>query len=143
MMDLERRRRLVEKIKSTSWKPSRNPGPTVTLEEFFEGNDDSGSIGCNLVPTPSPADFYRILSEIRSRNDVQDVLVEIRDMEDTEGIWPFSDTVFVLTSATPEDLKKWLKPLSPDEVGHFPAEHIPKDLPPANPGINVFGAWWD
>src|SRR5204862_5889798 len=114
-MDLERRKKLVEKIKATSSKPSRHPGPTVTLEEFVEGNDDSGSIGCNLVPTLSPANFYRILKEIRSRKDVQDVFVEIRDMEDTEGIWPFSDTVFVLTSADPEELKKWLKTLSPDE----------------------------
>ena len=142
-MDIERRRKLVDKIKSTSWKSGQHPGPTVTLEEFFEGNDDSGRIGCNLVPTPSPAEFYRILNGIRSRNDVQDVLVEIRDMEDTEGIWPFSDTVFVLTSAAPQELAKWLKPLSPDEVGQFPPEHVPKDLPVPDPGMSVFGAWWD
>src|SRR5258708_13372689 len=142
MMDIERRRKLVERIKSTSWKPRQHPGPTVTLEEFFEGNDDSGSIGCNLVTTPSPAEFYRILKEIRSRSDVQDVLVEIRDMEDTEGIWPFSATVFVLTHATPHDPTQWLNPLSPDEVGQFPPAHVRKDLPAPNPCMNVFGACW-
>jgi hypothetical protein len=92
------------------------------------------------VRTPGPADFYRVLKEIRSRKDVQDVLVEI---EDNEGIWSFFDTVFVLTRVNPKELKKWLKRLSSDEVGQFPAEDVPNDLPLANPGMEVFGAWWD
>jgi hypothetical protein len=43
-MDVSRRNRLVEKLKVKQTQVGQNPGPTVSLEDFFEGNDDLGSI---------------------------------------------------------------------------------------------------
>jgi hypothetical protein len=67
------------------------PRPLVTLEEFFEGNDFDGSIGCNLNPTPTAAEFYALLRAIAARPDVADVRVQITMFDVPE--WPFSDTV--------------------------------------------------
>ncbi len=47
--------------------------PVVSLELFFEGNDDPGSIGCNLTDHPGVDRFYAVLRGIRDRPDVHGV----------------------------------------------------------------------
>ena len=59
-MDVSRRNRLVEKLKVKQTQVGQNPGPTVSLEDFFEGNDDLGSIGCNLSAHPGVDVFCRL-----------------------------------------------------------------------------------
>ncbi len=114
--------------------------PVVALEDFFEGNSDEGSIGCNLTPHPGVARFYDVLRDIRNRHDVQNVLVGItEDMGDEE--FPFSDTIYVLTTAAPREIADAAAPLE--------AELIPqRDMPPAHlPAIasnhEVVTLWWD
>jgi hypothetical protein len=46
-VDLQKRRRLLETI--ASQPPDE---ALVTIDQFFDGNDDLGSIGCNLAPHP-------------------------------------------------------------------------------------------
>jgi hypothetical protein len=117
--------------------------PTLTLEEFFEGNSDLGSIGCNLPDHPGVDCFYDVLRTIRARGDVQDVLVGIsEDMGDEE--WPFSDSVYILTSAPAEEVARWVAPLQPDplgEPGYFPAP--PPEAPQLKPGYVAYTVWWD
>lgn len=119
--------------------------PLVSLEMFFEGNRDLGSIGCNLWEHPGVEAFRETLLSIRGRDDVQDVLVAITDVEpETEGVWPFSDTVFILSSAPPKKVAKWLKKLQPDEVGPVPeGMAAPGRLPQPLPGHKLYMAWWD
>ncbi len=51
--------------------------------------------------------FYSVLSGIRNKPNVQDVLVEVTDFEEDEEYWPlFSERVYVLTSAAPEEVEK-------------------------------------
>ena len=71
------------------------PRPMLTLAEFFEGNETIGSIGCNLIPTPPPAEFYTLLKGIAARADVADVRVQVTMFDDPE--WPFSDVVVLGT----------------------------------------------
>jgi hypothetical protein len=78
------------------------PRPLLTLAEFFGGNEVVGSIGCNLIPTPTPAEFHLLLSRIAARRDVGDVRVEVTMFDDPD--WPFSDTVWIITSATAEEV---------------------------------------
>jgi hypothetical protein len=54
------------------------PRPLLTLEEFFDGNDQYGSIGCNLPDCPTPHEFYEVFKQIRVTPEVADVRVEIR-----------------------------------------------------------------
>jgi hypothetical protein len=76
------------------------PRPIVTLEEFFEGNEDFGSIGYNFYPDqPAPPEFYELFQRIRERPDVANVLVEV-SMQEMPDEWPSTDTVWILTSKT-------------------------------------------
>jgi hypothetical protein len=90
------------------------PSPMVTLEEYFDGNDDKSSIGANLPEHPGLDHFYRILLDIRAKRSVQAVLVRIYGVED--GNWPYTDTVYILTSAKTSQVEKWVASLEPSAV---------------------------
>jgi hypothetical protein len=128
---------------------SRGEPAVLSLEEFFDGNTDYGSIGCNLIMSPGPSGFFTVLQAIRARPEVQDVLVKVRDAPVTEEnafAWPFSDTIFLLTSAPREEVARWLKPLRPDEVGYVEASAstaLPPAAPALAPEIRALYAWWD
>jgi hypothetical protein len=93
------------------------PTPLLTLEEFFDGNDYTGSIGCNLEAEPEPGEFYEVLKAIRSRAEVSDVRLQITCVDHPGEDWPFSDTIWIMTSAAPEIVRTWLpEHLAPDEV---------------------------
>jgi hypothetical protein len=95
---------------------SKVPTPLLTLEEFFEGNEEIGSIGCNLDGCPEPNEFFKLLSEIRSRPDVSDVRVQITCLDDPWKQWPFSDTLWIMTPVDAETVKTWFPTnLAPDE----------------------------
>lgn len=123
------------------------PRPLVTLEEFFEGNDDPGSIGYNLPDPPEPREFYKFLLGLRAKGEVTDIRIEVKDLEDPDG-WPSSDTIWIITTASPRDVRSWFpERLAPDEVldGFEPygkqepgleAYSIPK-------GSRAVGLWYD
>jgi hypothetical protein len=66
------------------------PTPLLTIDEFFEGNSEVGSIGCNLDSAPAPARFYELFRQIARRSEVKDTRVQITAFDVPE--WPFSDT---------------------------------------------------
>src|SRR5262245_27366125 len=43
--------------------------PLVAIERFFDGNDDLGSIGCNLMPHPGVEAFRDVLTGLLCRPD--------------------------------------------------------------------------
>jgi hypothetical protein len=56
----------------------------VRAERFFEGNDDTGSIGCNLSEHPGITSFQTILTGLESRSDVQAVYTQITELDPGE-----------------------------------------------------------
>ncbi len=120
------------------------PRPLVTLEEFFQGNEDYGSIGYNFYPDqPAPSEFYDLFLKIRSRADVADVKVQVNDqVEPTD--WPSTDTIWIITSASPSEVRSWLgNRFRPDEVlVGFPTDGSlePYDVPA---DMQAIGIWWD
>ncbi|MDX2007253.1 MAG: hypothetical protein SFU83_18590 [Meiothermus sp.] len=93
-----------------------SPAPLLTLEEFFEGNNDYGSIGCNLPDQPSPQEFYQLFRQIRSREVVQNVLVQVHSQDDPD-LWPFCDTTFLVTSAPLIEVASWFtERFRPDNI---------------------------
>jgi hypothetical protein len=115
----------------------------VSLEDFFAGNDDRGSIGCNLGEQQPPiVEFYRQLREIRSKPNVQDVLVRIYDYDDPTS-WPYTDTVYIISSAPLEEVKKWASSLLPDEVHAEWMYGKPPAAPEVKPGMTPYSVWWD
>jgi hypothetical protein len=151
---MTQRERLFAEIKRQ--KEAGERLPLVSLEDFFNGNDDFGSIGCNLDdpqavppvpapywPHPGPQGFYKTLRAIRERPNVQDVLVEISDADVGEGNWPFSECVYILTAAVLEEVEAWAGSIFPTEVseGYGDAKlSLASDL---LPGYQVYMLWWD
>jgi hypothetical protein len=121
-----------------------SPGDiVVSLEDFFTGNDDRGSIGCNLgSDQPAILEFYRVLREIRAKPEVQDVLVRVCEFDDPNS-WPFTDTVYVLTSAPLEQVRQWLVSLLPDEIHPEWMYGAPTKAPQLGAGVTPYSVWWD
>src|SRR5262249_39184512 len=122
-------------------KLSAQPEPKiVAIDEFFDGNDDEASIGCNLFEHPGVDVFRRILLDIRGRADVVAVYAQISEVDPGEDYWPFADWVFVVGTISQHDLALALAPLQPDDVG--PPEHdVPEAI--ARHDAPVLVAWSD
>jgi hypothetical protein len=119
------------------------PRPLLTLSEFFEGNDILGSIGCNLMPTPTPAEFHATLSAIAARPEVADVRVQVT-MFDNPDEWPFSDIVWVITSADTATVSSWFaEALRPDEVQEGWVKGVAYEECPIPAGMKPLSCWWD
>lgn len=118
------------------------PDQLVSLDEFFGGNDDDGSIGCNLWPDhPGIAAFRETLGAIAARPDVDQVAVEVTEADPGQDEWPFSDVVYVVGAVPESTLGSLLSPLSPDEIAVIQAVDAPTSLR----GVSkpVFRVWWD
>jgi hypothetical protein len=121
--------------------------PVVPLELFFEGNEDTASIGPNLDPHPSVRTFERVLVEIRGRLDVSDVVLQIDEVFAPDE-WPFVSAAYVITSASPEDVHRWAAELQPDdhaddEVGPWLGRAAPPGAPDVPEGQRVVTLFWD
>jgi hypothetical protein len=117
------------------------PRPLVTVDEFFDGNSEVGSIGCNLDSTPSPEQFYALFREIARRPGVKDIRVQITAFDVPE--WPFTDTVYIMTAAAPEEVATWFpEELTPDETweGFVDQAFEPYEVPA---GCKPVACWWD
>jgi hypothetical protein len=67
----------------------------VSIERFFDGNDDLASIGCNLTEHPGVDAFRDVPAGLLCRSDVQAVYAQISELDPGDGHWPFTDTVLV------------------------------------------------
>jgi hypothetical protein len=143
-MDLNRRHELIKRIKEQGLPTANKQRPVVSLEEFFIGNDDLGSIGCNLADHPGIQKFYNILKAIREKHEVQDVLIEIHEVEESdESMWPFSERVYILTHCTREQVKKWVSELEPDEITEGYGGGVPPAAPQLEAKVTAYAVWWD
>lgn len=125
------------------------PLAVMTLEAFFEGNMEPGSLGCNLVNHPGIARFYEVLRGVRSRRDVLDVVVEIAEGRACDpGGWPlewpfFSESVYVIAKAKQDEVLRWLAPLQPDGISVGFMFGLPSGIAVPPPGVRVYRVWWD
>lgn len=141
-MDQNKRKALINYIHSSGSVHSEEFAPVVSLEQFFDGNDDLGSIGCNLVDHPGPKEFYRILRSLRDRDDVLEVLVEIHEVEEDDStMWPFSERVFVVTHCKKATLAELLSSLQASEIET--GIPVPPPLMNIPEGYTAFALWWD
>ncbi len=133
-MDPEKRRRLLEIIESQP--PSE---ALVTIDQFFDGNDDLGSIGCNLTPHPGLDVFRRTLKMLEARPDVSRVWIQIHDTD--QGDWPFSETVLVCGQIALEMLSHATAAIAPGEVRML--ERDGRSDAQGCPTGEVKVLWWD
>ena len=110
-MDLNKREQLIDEL-------SRQPEPQLVLiERFFDGNDDEGSIGCNLLEHPGMDVFRDVLTGLLKRPDVKAAYAQISELDPGDGCWPFADVVLVVGSIPLGELRAISEVLQPSEVG--------------------------
>ena len=121
--------------------------PVVSIEDFFDGNDEPDSIAVNLDPHPGLAFFRKKLSAIRKRADVQDVLLDIYHIDESdegEPNWPSPECIYAITSATEEQVEKWNEQLRADgPVEGWIDEIVPNGAPAVADGNRVWRIMWD
>jgi hypothetical protein len=119
------------------------PEPQVVrAKRFFDGNDDTGSIGCNLSDHPGIAAFQKVLTGLESRSDVQAVYAQITELDPGEDSWPFTDTILVAGTISTGDLVTAVSSLEPDDVS--PVEDFGASAGiAATHGTPVHVIWWD
>jgi hypothetical protein len=131
------------KCKALKDELAAQPEPQIiAAERFLDGNDDLGSIGCNLDEHPGVDAFRDVFAGLLRRPDVQAVYAQISELDPGDGCWPFTDTVLVVGAIPADELREAVSALQPDEVGD--AEQF--DIPPAiskQHGSPVLAVWWD
>lgn len=138
MVDLAKRDALLPLIRS---QPEHKDGlALVTVTEFFDGNDNLGSIGCNLPEHPGLDHFQRVLNDIGGRPDVEQVWMQIYDLE--EGDWPFSENVLIVGKVTASEIHRLSESLQPSEVSEVQMDWSPSRTKPLT-GRNYINLWWD
>ena len=137
-MDFVKRDVLLKRIGDVN-----NAPVVVSLEDFFVGNDDRGSIWCNVQGVISPKDVFKILSKLRTRDDVADVVIKVTQYDGSPEEWPFSDTVYVITTTAAEEVVMWFdRDFMPNEYwlsnthDELRSLHVPA-------GMHAVGLWWD
>jgi hypothetical protein len=119
------------------------PEPQVVrAERFFDGNDDTGSIGCNLSEHPGITAFQKILTGLEGRSDVQAVYTQITERDPGEDSWPFTDTVLVAGTISTENLIAAVNSLQPDDVSSVEDFGASAGIA-AEHGTPVHVIWWD
>ena len=114
----------------------------VPIARFFDGNDDLGSIGCNLDRHPGINVFHDILVGLLDRPDVEAVYAQIAELDPGEDSWPFTDTILVVGAISAHDLSAVVSRLEPDEVTGAKDSGVstPIGVPPESPTLVL---WWD
>ena len=133
---MQRRDQLIARL-ATQPEP-----PLVPIEEFLAGNDDVGSLGCNLTEHPGMDTFREVFDRLAARADVESIHAQIAELDPGGDCWPFADTVYVVGAIASDALASALAPLQPDEV----ALHAPADVPPGlsrRADAPVHLVWWD
>src|SRR5204863_6260202 len=121
MVDIAKRNALLRLIRS---QPEHEEGQAlVSVAEFFDGNEDLGSIGCNLSDHPGLDHFRRVLAGIESRSDVEGVWMQIYDLE--EGEWPFSENVLIIGKVSVSEIRHLSESLQPSEVSEVQMSWTP------------------
>jgi hypothetical protein len=114
----------------------------VDIERFFDGNDDLGSIGCNLMEHPGVDRFRDVLTGLLRRSDVQAVYAQVSELDPGEDYWPFTDTVLVAGTIPVEELRSVVSTLEPDEVGVAEEFGVSPSIGERH-GSPVLAIWWD
>ena len=137
MPDPEKRRRLIELITP---QDEACGVPLVTPAEFFDGNDDLGSIGCNLTDHPGLDVFKEVTDKLLALPGVDQVWIQIYDLE--EGDWPFAENILVFGTVAPGDVATLADEIMPSEVQEMQVDWTPSRVP-SLAGRRYVNLWWD
>lgn len=104
-MDLQKRENLVSRVLESGFTNNGDQVVAVTLNEFFEGNDDVSSLGRSLSPHPGLEALYYHLYRFEQENEVELYVAIFEVDEEDEDIWPSSNGVYIVGEVEPSSLR--------------------------------------
>lgn len=116
----------------------------VSVDEFFNGNDVLGSFAANACTEEiDVCQFHDIFKEIENRDDVRGVWIEIVDIDDNDE-WPYSDTGYLITSASESEINTWFGEGFPSDIRLVSDDEEVRNYIVINEsGFNLYSLWWD
>lgn len=130
--------------KRSSIKSKYRDNDAIPIDEFFDGNDDSGSIGCNLDDHPGIETFSKYVLSLKNLEGVKEIFVLVSELDPGEENWPFTDTLCIVGDIDPKVVEKTLSPIQPNEVyrvGFFSPSHLKSIAKSKDAPLVV--VWWD
>lgn len=146
-IDKVKRDLLIEKYDLLDYANSEQP-VFMSIDEFFDGNNDWASIAPNLISKPAPKEYYATLKNFSSKYKDIDILVEIKDViiyEDGQpgkDEWFYTDIIYFIGNITKEQVLEETKHLLPDEVG-YDTENKSLQQNEKYRNKNIVYIWWD
>ncbi len=135
-MDLTKCRALKEEL------TAQDEPQLVAIDRFFDGNDDEGSIGCNLIPHPGMDKFRETFLALQRRSDVEAIYAQISELDPGDDCWPYTDTVLLMGSISPDELWSAVEHLQPDEVSVGDVADAAPSMADRHQGT-MCALWWD
>lgn len=123
--------------------------PVVTIDDYFEQNDQEESIAPNNweFGRPPIKTIYKVLKDIEARPDVAGVYVGLHEdwvsALEHDDEWPAAENVHIYTSAPLETVEKWVQDLFTDGVGEGWPYGQHAGAPALPSGYTVFTLYWD
>lgn len=146
-IDLDKRDILIKKYDLMNFPNIPQP-VLMTIDEFFDGNNDEASIAPNLDKKPNVSEYYQIFKELRKNPKVVGAFVKINEVmiyEDgklSDNEWFYSDVIYIVGDITKEEVAEATRTLFPDEVEYDKEGQI-KKLDEKFKDKNVIYLWWD
>lgn len=139
-LPLEYRSRAARMLARLFWPPKERD-VCVDARRFLDGNEDYGSLGCNLHPHPGMQAFRDFTERLVSRAGVSHVCVLVSELVE-EPCWPFAENMLLCTAADEAQVRTWFAELQPNLVGAASTRGM-IGIPPTPSGHNWWIAWWD
>lgn len=129
---------LIKKIKKLGFGKNE---VAVSLEDYFNGNNVIGSIMANSYPDEvEPHKLFLFLNELKKNEKIQDILIRKCEIDEE---WPYSDSIYLYTELTKEEIKKEFKQYLPDEIYNGWMYGEPNGKVSIIPPNNIYTIWWD
>jgi len=145
-IDTAKRNKLVAKYDLLKFPNIKQP-ILLTVDEFFDGNNDEASIAPNYSKKPSMTEYYSILKNLSDNPKTIAAFAEIKEvmlydgkLKDNE--WFYSDIIYFVGDLTKEEIKSATISLLPDEVEYDKDNRI-KVLNEKYADKNIVYLWWD
>jgi hypothetical protein len=146
-IDIQKRNLAVEKYDLMNYENLEKP-ILMSVDDFFDGNNDIASIAPNLSEKPKVAEYYKVFKALLENEKVENIYVNIKDiniyengkLNDSE--WFFSDVIYVVGTITKNEVSELTEHLKPDEI-EIDKENITRNLNPKYSELNVIYIWWD
>ena len=147
IIDVEKRKIVVKKYDLLNFPNLKQP-TLISIDEFFDGNNDEASIAPNLIEKPKVSEYYRVFKKLSKNPKVIASFVKLNEvmiydngkLNDNE--WFYSDMIYIIGGLTKEEIKEITKSLEPDEV-EYDDEMTIRNIDKKYKDKNIVYIWWD